>query len=155
MPLITTSPTDVTVINGLPAHSPIDIKLIINGKVVELNNYGLIVTSITQRLASNRQVIPSLDAFVFIYAFGPLPQRIVLSGLLCRNECSGNNLIKKDPLYMLDYLSTYQVHKYIDPIILEIDEYQVPCFLDQIEYTFRHPDSRIGGFSLLFTGLPG
>ena len=155
MAIITSTLTDVIVIDGTPAHSPLDFRLLVGGQLIDLANYGLIPTYFSNTLPSNRQITPTLDRVIFIYAFGPLPLRVVIGGIMFSNYCGGDGqIIYGNPLATLDMLSNYAVHNTVQPIRIFINNLYVDAFLDQIRVEYRDPSSRIGGFLLLFTGVP-
>lgn len=155
MAIITSTLTDVVVVDGTPAHSPLDIRFRIGNELIDLANYGLIPTYFSNTLSSNRQVTPTLDRMIFIYAFGPLPLRVVVGGIILSNYCGANEqIIYGNPLITLDRLSDYAVHNTVQPIRIFVKDLYVDAFLDQVRVEYRDPASRIGGFLLLFTGVP-
>ncbi|MGB9592228.1 MAG: hypothetical protein ACPL1K_06900 [Candidatus Kryptoniota bacterium] len=156
MPVISSRLTDVLVIDGAPAHSALDITLIVGNQIINLADYGLVPTYFSNTLASNRQVIPTMDRFIFIYAFGPLPNRIVLGGLIFSNYCGADGqIVYGNPLATLNALSYYAVHNNVNPIRINISGGYIDAFLDQMRVEYRDPATRVGGFLLMFTGIPG
>lgn len=155
MPLIISRTTDVIVVNATPYVSALDLKLQLGSHVTDLHEYGLVFTYIAGQLSSNRQVTPALNRSIYIYAFGPLPQRIVLGGIMFFNYCNDNGeVVTGNPLVALDAISAYMVHNSIQPVIVTLQGLRITGFIDQVKYIFKDPDSRIGGFLILMTGIP-
>ncbi len=159
MPIITSS-TEVSVIDALPATSVLQLEIYAftgsGYRPLKLLDNGIIPTHISTRLSTNRFVVPSLDRRIYIYAFGSLPMRVNIAGLLIRNEGCGSSNKAKVPLHYLDYISqTYMLHNSSYPMYIVIDGGTIQAYLDHVSFEFRDPAQRIGGFVMSFIGIPG
>jgi hypothetical protein len=169
--IITTVTHPAVAISGVPSIQPLGVLLTLpDGQVLDLNAFGLIPTRVEFRSTSNVSAEVSSNFFLYMYIFGALPFKAVLSGYIIRNVMqSGQNhltLQNTSPLTFLIFLATKVAASYsFRPVILSltsdlleptVDRLNIYGFLVDVGAQFEADEniSGLGSFRLEILGIP-
>lgn len=116
------------VVSGVPAVQPMGVSLFPygGGQAVNFVDYGFIPTDIDFDSSSNLAAQTSSNYFTYLYIFGPLPFKLVLSGVMLRNfvtqSADGPTMVPYRPLAFLEWLATKLAASYSRrPVILVLN----------------------------------